>query len=92
MNDYSKYQIYARKVLSGEIPACQYIKQACRRYLSWFERDDIETIIDDQIVPIKYKIRGDFFECKENSSNCELSQEINNFLGVNFLFYWRKFK
>ncbi len=39
--DYSKYQIYPNKVLSGEIPACQYIKQACRRYLSWFDRDDI---------------------------------------------------
>lgn len=39
--DYSKYKIYPNKVLSGEIPACQYIKQACRRFLSWFERDDI---------------------------------------------------
>ena len=58
------------------------------KYFSNFERDDIETIIDDRIVPIKYKIRGDFFECKRNLSNCELSQEIDNYLGVNFLFYW----
>lgn len=53
-NDYSKYKIYPNKVLSGEIPACQYIKQACRRYLSWFERDDIEFRPDVADRPVNF--------------------------------------
>lgn len=40
--DYSKkYNQYPLKVLSGEIVAGKYIKLACKRYLDWFERDDI---------------------------------------------------
>ena len=52
--DYSKYKIYPNKVLSGEIPACQYIKQASRRYLSWFERDDIEFRPDAADRPVNF--------------------------------------
>ena len=37
----SKYTDYANKVLNGEIPACEYIKLACKRYLSFFDRDEI---------------------------------------------------
>ena len=37
-----KYTDYANKVLSGEITACLYIKQACQRYLDWLKREDIE--------------------------------------------------
>lgn len=37
-----KYTDYANKVLNGEILACKYIQLACKRYLSWFEREDIE--------------------------------------------------
>ena len=36
-----KYTDYANKVLSGEIVACLYIKQACQRYLDWLKREDI---------------------------------------------------
>lgn len=36
-----KYTDYARKVISGEIVACLYIKLACKRYLSFFEREDM---------------------------------------------------
>ena len=36
-----KYKKYAEDVLSGKIVAGQYIKLACKRYLSFFERDDI---------------------------------------------------
>lgn len=37
----NKYKEYAIKVIQGEIIACNYIKLACERYLSWFERDDM---------------------------------------------------
>lgn len=40
--DYSKtYNKYAKDVIEGVIPACEAIKLACKRYLSWFDRDDI---------------------------------------------------
>ena len=39
-----KYTQYAEDVLSGKIIACEYIKLACKRYLEWMERTDIEFI------------------------------------------------
>lgn len=36
-----KYTEYAEKVINGEIVACEYIKLACKRYLSFFEREDM---------------------------------------------------
>ena len=38
----NKYTEYAEKVLNGDIVAGELLKLACKRYLSWFERDDIE--------------------------------------------------
>lgn len=35
------YVKYARDVLAGTIPACSYIKAACRRFIDDFSRDDI---------------------------------------------------
>lgn len=32
---------YANDVISGKIPACEFVKQACARYLSDLKRDDI---------------------------------------------------
>lgn len=32
---------YADRVLSGEIPACEYVHQACRRFISDLSREDI---------------------------------------------------
>ena len=36
-----KYTEYAEKVINGEIVACEYIKLACQRYLSFFQREDM---------------------------------------------------
>ena len=36
-----KYISYAEDVLSGKIVACEYIKLSCKRYLSFFEREDM---------------------------------------------------
>lgn len=36
-----KYKEYATAVVNGEVIAGNYIKLACERYLSWFDRDDI---------------------------------------------------
>lgn len=36
-----KYKQYALDVVEGRQIACKYVIQACNRYLSWFERDDL---------------------------------------------------
>lgn len=41
MGNIKKYKEYAEDVISGKIVACEYIKKACERYLSWFARKDI---------------------------------------------------
>lgn len=37
----SKYKDYALDVVQHKQIACKYVIQACKRYLSWFERDDL---------------------------------------------------
>lgn len=37
-----KYKQYAQDIVEGRITACESIKLACKRYLSFFERDDME--------------------------------------------------
>ena len=40
--DLSKtYNQYAQDVVDNKIVACKAVKQACQRYISWFDRDDI---------------------------------------------------
>ena len=36
-----KFKEYARDVINGDIIAGELIKLTCKRYLSWFDRDDI---------------------------------------------------
>lgn len=53
--DYSKlYNQYPRDILDGKIPAGKYIKQACQRYLDWFDRDDIYFDYDDVDMKIRF--------------------------------------
>lgn len=41
------YIDYANDVLSNKIPACEAIQLACRRFIDWFNRDDIYFDYDD---------------------------------------------
>lgn len=41
LDESKKYIKYAQDVLSGNVIAGKYIKLACKRYLDWFQRDDI---------------------------------------------------
>ena len=58
------------------------------KYCCNFERDDIETIIDNQIVNIKYKNTYIDFKYDEKSKNCELSQKLEYNLKIEYSFYW----
>ena len=48
------YNQYAQDVISGKIIAGEYIKLACERYLSWFNRDDIYFDYEDVDKKIKF--------------------------------------
>ena len=59
----------------------------CKYYCN-FERDDIETIIDNKVVNIKFKnINGDFSYNKD-SKNCEKSERIEHDLNIKYEYYW----
>lgn len=46
-NPLKTYNKYAQDVVEGRIIACESIKLACKRYISWFDRDDIEFDYND---------------------------------------------
>lgn len=48
------YNRYADDVLSGKITACENIINACKRYKSWFDRDDIYFDYDDVDRKIRF--------------------------------------
>lgn len=48
------YINYAKQVISGEILACEAIKLACKRFLSWFERDDMYFDYEDVDRKIRF--------------------------------------
>lgn len=55
----NKYLSYATKVINGEIVAGKLVTLACKRYLSWFERNDIEFRTDkvDRVVNFIHLLR-----------------------------------
>lgn len=58
MNEnYQKYQKYANDVVEGNIIACNYVKQACKRYLSFFEKYDFRIDKVDRVVNFISKLK-----------------------------------
>ena len=53
------YIKYANDVLSNKIPACEAIILACKRFISWFERNDIYFDYKDvdRKIGFIYKLR-----------------------------------
>lgn len=54
-----KYIEYPHKVLNNDIMSCEYIKLACKRYLSWFSLDDryFDTKAVDKVVNFASKLK-----------------------------------
>ena len=48
------YNKYAYDVVNGNIIACKAVQNACKRYISWFDRDDIFFSYDDVDNKIKF--------------------------------------
>jgi len=56
------YNAYAKDIADGRIVACNNLKLACQRYLSWFERDDYYFDYDDVDRKIRFTERLTHFE------------------------------
>lgn len=54
-----KYIEYPTKILNNEITSCEYVKLACKRYLSFFERDDMyfDSSKVDKVVNFMQKLK-----------------------------------
>lgn len=52
-----KYKEYAESVVRGEIVSCNYIKLACKRYLSWFDKYDFRTDKVDKVINFISKLK-----------------------------------
>ena len=50
----SKYTQYAQDVIDGKIIASELVILACKRYMSWFERDDIYFDVEKAERPIRF--------------------------------------
>lgn len=85
----SKYVDYANKVLNGDIVACEYVKLACRRYLDFLERKDMEFRPEkvDRVVNFMSKLKH--FTGKMNGKPFILS-DFQLFIICNIYgFYWK---
>ena len=51
------YKEYARGVVEGRIISCKYIKQACERYLSWFDKYEFRKDKVDRVVNFITKLK-----------------------------------
>lgn len=67
-----KYTQYAEDVINGKIVACTYVKLACQRYLSWFDREDIVFIPEkaDKVVNFCHHLKHFTEDLMENLLYC----------------------
>lgn len=52
-----KYLSYANDVISGKVIASNYIKLACKRYLSWFDKYEFRSKEADKVVNFISKLK-----------------------------------
>lgn len=85
----SKYTDYANKVLNGDIVACEYVKLACKRYLDFMNREDIEFREDkvDRVVNFMRKLKH--FTGKMNGKPFILSDFQFWIICHIYGFYWK---
>lgn len=53
-----KYKSYALDVIEGKVVACEYVRLACSRYLSWFDKEDryFDSKAVDKVVNFLQKL------------------------------------
>lgn len=65
-----KYTEYAEDVISGKIKACKYVKQACQRFISWFDKYEFRSEKADAVVNFIYNLKHSVG--KHNGQNFKL--------------------
>lgn len=53
----SKYTQYAKDVIEGKVVACKYVIQACKRYISFFDKYHFNTSAVDRVENFLTKIK-----------------------------------
>lgn len=53
----NKYTEYAEQIVNGEIVSCTYVKQACQRYLSFFEKYDFREDKVEKVINFISKLK-----------------------------------
>lgn len=88
--DEKLYHRYALEVAEGKTVACRHVKQACRRYLSDLERDDLE--FREDLVERAIRFMGIFRHFRGRSSGQPFILEpFQQFIVANLLgWYWRE--
>jgi len=85
-----KYTRYANDVLSGDIVAGLYVKQACQRYLDWLERPDLVFCPDKAARVVSFVEKLRHYKGKTARERFILS-EWQRFIIYNIYgFYWRE--
>lgn len=84
-----KYLYYAKSVLEGKIKSCETIKLACKRYLDWFNREDIEFRPEkgDRVVNFISKLKH--YTGKSNGKFFVLEDWQKWVIYSIFGFYWK---
>lgn len=84
------YYRYAEDVTEGRITACLFVKQACRRFLTDLERNDLEfrTAKADHVIWFISRLRH--FEGKSSGKSFTL-EPFQEFIVANLLgWYWKE--
>lgn len=84
-----KYTRYALDVISGKIIACEMVILACKRFISWFDRDDIYFDQEMAERPVKFIAKLKHFTGKFKGQPFIL-QDWQKFLVYNIFGWIRK--
>lgn len=84
-----KWLIYPTKVLKGEILACEYIKLACKRFLSFIDRKDMDFRPDKAEKAIRFISKFKHFTGSHNGEYFILSDYQEFIIYSIYSFYWK---
>ena len=89
-NSYNNYIIFQIKINENDLnkDILLFNQVSTYKYFCNIEREDIEVIIDDKTVPIKFKNYMRDFKYDNKSKNWELSEKLEYNLTTKYSFYW----
>lgn len=93
MQNYDESKVYVRyalDVIDGKMPACRYIILACKRFLSFFERDDMFFDYEDVDRKINFVSKMKFYSQEYKGQNFNLLPFQQWIFANIFGFKWRK--